>query len=511
MSSLWLWIGFNLLVLLMLALDLGVLHRHAKAISLREATVWSILWVLVALVFNFSMLYWYPPELPGQPPPDRGALALQFFTGYLIERALSIDNIFVFLVLFSYFSVEPRYQYRVLFWGILGALVMRGAMIAMGVALISRFSWILYVFGAFLVWTGLKLLFHKAEDIHPEHNPVLKWVRKYVPLTKEYHGQQFFVREGGIWRATPMFLVLVVVETTDLAFALDSIPAIFAITRDPFIIYSSNVFAILGLRALYFLLAGAMPYFRYLNVGLSLVLVFIGVKMLIIKWVHIPIALALGIVGGVLATSVLASLVAARREQRRGSGAARPAADWIAQLASPERAASEAAASELYGMATRLAEPVLAAWRADAEFAALLRGAPTVGIAVGPERFTSIHKMYGEPLLAEVPADQDAREFELHLAGPGGIAFLDVLTTRAPDAGGAIARFLEKSGEGIQQVEFPVAGVDRATEILRSRFGVHPVYPATRPGANGTRVNFFLVPAAEGKKVLIELVEGGQP
>jgi tellurite resistance protein TerC len=219
-------------------------------------------------------------------------------------------------VLFNYFRVESRYQYRVLFWGILGALIMRGAMIAMGVALISRFSWILYVFGAFLVWTGVKLLFHKAEDIHPEHNPVLKWVRKYVPLTKDYRGQQFFVRDGGIWRATPMFLVLIVVETTDLAFALDSIPAIFAITQDPFIIYSSNVFAILGLRALYFLLAGAMPYFRYLNIGLALVLVFIGVKMLIIKWVHIPIGLALGMVGGVLLLAVLASLVMASLEKK---------------------------------------------------------------------------------------------------------------------------------------------------------------------------------------------------
>lgn len=310
MDSWVLWVGFNILVLIMLALDLGVLHREAKPISLREATIWSILWVLVALAFNAGMLFWYGP------PDQRETLALQFFTGYLIERALSIDNIFVFLVLFNYFSVESRYQYRVLFWGILGALIMRGAMIAMGVALISRFSWILYVFGAFLLWTGVKLLFHKAEDIHPEHNPVLRWVRKYIPLTKEYHGQKFFVRQGGIWRATPMFLVLVVVETTDLAFALDSIPAIFAITQDPFIIYSSNVFAILGLRALYFLLAGAMPYFRYLNVGLSSVLIFIGAKMLLEKWLHIPILVALGIVGGLLLLSVLASLVAVSREKR---------------------------------------------------------------------------------------------------------------------------------------------------------------------------------------------------
>lgn len=310
MASLALWVGFNLLVLLLLALDLGVLHRHAKAISLREATAWSIIWVLVALAFNAGMMFWYGPA------EQRGALALQFFTGYLIERALSIDNIFVFLVLFNYFAVEPRYQYRVLFWGILGALIMRGAMIAMGVAIIGRFSWVLYIFGAFLVWTGIKLLFHKPEDIHPEHNPVLRWVRKYVPLTREYHGQKFFVHQGGLWRATPMFLVLIVVETTDLAFALDSIPAIFAITKDPFVIYSSNVFAILGLRALYFLLAGAMPYFRYLNVGLSLVLIFIGAKMLLEKWLHIPILLALAIVGSVLVLSVIASLLAVGRGKK---------------------------------------------------------------------------------------------------------------------------------------------------------------------------------------------------
>lgn len=313
MDSWVLWIGFNLLVLLMLALDLGLLHKEAKPISLKEATLWSIIWVIIALAFNAGMLFWYGP--PGQ----RHELALQFFTGYLIERALSIDNIFVFLVLFQYFSVAPRFQYRVLFWGILGALIMRGAMIAMGVALINRFHWILYVFGAFLLYTGVKLMFHKMEEMHPEHNPVLRWVRKYVPISNDYHGQKFFVRDAGIWRATPMFLVLIVVETTDLAFALDSIPAIFAITQDPFIIYSSNVFAILGLRALYFLLAGAMPYFRYLNAGLSIVLIFIGAKMLLEKWIDVHILVALGIVAGVLMISVLASLIAAHREKRKAS------------------------------------------------------------------------------------------------------------------------------------------------------------------------------------------------
>ena len=310
MDTLWLWIVFNLFVLVMLALDLGVVHRKAHAISLREATWWSTIWVLVALAFNFGMLYWY-----GE-PEVRSARALEFFTGYLIERMLSVDNIFVFLVLFQYFCVEARYQYRVLIWGIVGALVLRGTMIGVGVALIRQFEWILYVFGAFLVYTGIKMLVHKPEDIHPEHNPVFRWARKILPMTKDYMGQRFFVREGGIWRATPLFLVLLVVETTDLAFALDSIPAIFAITKDAFIIYSSNVFAILGLRALYFLLAWALPYFRYLSAGLSIVLIFIGVKMLAERWVHLSIGLALGIVCGVLAASMIASVAAAMAEKR---------------------------------------------------------------------------------------------------------------------------------------------------------------------------------------------------
>lgn len=310
MGPLTLWVVFNLFVLLLLALDLGVLHRSAKTISFREAAWWSVIWVLVALAFNAGMLYWYGPEAA------RKTLALQFLTGYVIERSLSVDNIFVFLVLFNYFSVEPRYQYRVLFWGILGALIMRGAMIGLGVALIARFHWVLYVFGAFLVWTGVRMMFHKPEDIHPEHNPVLKWARKYLPLTKNYEGQKFFVKQEGIWRATPMFLVLLVVETTDLAFALDSIPAIFAITKDPFIIYSSNVFAILGLRALYFLLAAVLPLFRYLSAGLAVVLMFIGVKMLIEKWVEISTAISLSVVGAVLAVSVIASMIAAKLDPR---------------------------------------------------------------------------------------------------------------------------------------------------------------------------------------------------
>ncbi len=306
MGTLWLWSAFLLFVLAMLALDLGVFHRRAHVISLREAAIWSFVWVALSLLFNV----WIWQEWGG-------TKGLEFLTGYVIEKSLSVDNIFVFLVLFQYFRVEPRYQHRVLFWGILGALVMRGIMIAAGVVLIARFHWILYIFGAFLVWAGAKMMFHKPEDIHPEQNPVFRWARRFLPLTKEYHGQKFLVHEGGIWRATPMLLVLLVIESTDLAFALDSIPAIFAITKDPFIIFSSNVFAILGLRAMYFLLAGVMPFFRYLNMGLSLVLVFIGVKMLIEKWVGIPTGISLGVVGAVLGVAIAASLFATSREKRR--------------------------------------------------------------------------------------------------------------------------------------------------------------------------------------------------
>ncbi len=248
MGTLWLWSAFLLFVLAMLALDLGVFHRRAHVISLREAAIWSFVWVALSLLFNV----WIWQEWGG-------TKGLEFLTGYVIEKSLSVDNIFVFLVLFQYFGVAPRYQHRVLFWGILGALVMRGIMIAAGVVLIARFHWILYIFGAFLVWAGAKMMFHKPEDIHPEQNPVFRWARRFLPLTKEYHGQKFLVHEGA-WRATPMLLVLLVIESTDLAFALDSIPAIFAITKDPFIIFSSNVFAILGLRAMYFLLAGVMPF-----------------------------------------------------------------------------------------------------------------------------------------------------------------------------------------------------------------------------------------------------------
>ena len=303
MDQIWLWVGFNVFVLMMLALDLGVFHKEAHEVSMREAAGWSVLWVSLALVFNYGIYRFMGPEV-----------GLEFLTGYLIEKALSVDNIFVFVLIFSYFNVPPRYQHRVLFWGILGALLMRGAMIAAGAALIAQYHWIIYIFGAFLVFTGIRMATQTEHAIEPESNPVIRLVKRFVPVTNQYHGQKFFIREeaGGRLRrvATPLFVVLVLVETTDLIFAVDSIPAIFAITTDPFIVYTSNVFAILGLRALYFLLAGVIHKFHYLKLGLSAVLVFVGAKMLVTYFdYHVPIGLSLGVIGTVLLASVGASLM----------------------------------------------------------------------------------------------------------------------------------------------------------------------------------------------------------
>jgi tellurite resistance protein TerC len=288
----------------MLAVDLGIFHRHAHEVSLKEAASWSAVWITLALTFNYG-IYRFMGRQAG----------LEFLTGYLIEKALSVDNIFVFVLTFSFFRVPPRYQHRVLFWGILGALVMRGAMIGAGAYLIHKFHWIIYVFGAFLVFTGIRMATQAEHAIEPESNPVLRLVRRAVPVSKTYHGQQFFVREatgrdGAMRRvATPLFVVLVLVETTDLIFAVDSIPAIFAVTQDPFLVYTSNVFAILGLRALYFLLAGVITKFHYLKLGLSAVLVFVGMKMLLTDIYKVPITLSLGIIALILATSIAASLL----------------------------------------------------------------------------------------------------------------------------------------------------------------------------------------------------------
>ena len=310
MDSLWLWTIFNLFVLAMLALDLGVFHRRAHAVSTREAAIWTAIWITLALTFNLGIWHFAGPRL-----------ALEFLTGYLIEKSLSVDNIFVFLIIFSYFKVPAKYQHRVLFWGILGALVMRGVLIGAGAYLVERVDWIMYVFGGFLVLTAVRMAFHTGDSVEPANNPVLKLLRRLVPVTPEYRGQKFVVREqveGGRrrWLATPLLVVLVVIETTDLVFAVDSIPAIFAVTREPFLVYSSNVFAILGLRALYFLLAGVVDRFVYLKYGLALVLAFVGVKMLIEDWIHIPIGISLGVVAVILVTSAALSILTVRRRER---------------------------------------------------------------------------------------------------------------------------------------------------------------------------------------------------
>ncbi|MEK7684789.1 MAG: TerC family protein [Verrucomicrobiota bacterium] len=306
-----LWIGFSLLVLAVLALDLGVFHRKAHAVGFKEALSWTGVWVTLAGLFGAGVWYWAGPQK-----------GLEFFTGYLIEYSLSADNVFVFVLIFSYFAVPPPWQHKVLFWGVLGALIMRLVMIGLGVALISRFGWILYLFGAFLILTGLKMVFGKQDEIHPERNPLVRWFRKLVPVTPDYHGDRFTVRVEGRRLATPLLVVLVCVEVSDLIFAVDSIPAIFAVTLDPFIVYTSNVFAILGLRSLYFVLAGMVNQFRYLKTGLGVVLAFVGVKMLLAHTPYkIDTQLALGMVAGVLAVSVVASVFASRRRANHGQAA----------------------------------------------------------------------------------------------------------------------------------------------------------------------------------------------
>ena len=298
-DNLWLWIGFNLFVLFMLALDLGVFHRKEHVVSFKEAIAWTITWVMLAMLFNLGVAHFAGSEK-----------AVEFLAGYVIEYSLSVDNIFVFALLFSYFAVPAEYQHRVLFWGILGALVMRAFMIVAGTVLIAKFAWIIYVFGAFLILTGIKMIVKREEEIHPERNPVVRWFKRFVPVTADFRGSKFFVRENGVRMATPLFVVLLLVEISDVIFAVDSIPAIFAVTKDPFIVYTSNVFAILGLRSLYFALSGVLDKFHYLKVGLGFVLSFVGVKMLLghTAW-KIDTHLSLGVIVAILTTSVVASLV----------------------------------------------------------------------------------------------------------------------------------------------------------------------------------------------------------
>jgi tellurite resistance protein TerC len=302
MGAVWPWIGFNLFVLVMLALDLGVFHRKAHSVSLKEASIWSIVWITLALLFNVGLYFLRGPEP-----------ALQFFTGWLIEKSLSVDNIFVFALLFTYFRVSPVYQHRVLFWGILGALVMRGILIAVGAVLLEEFHWILYLFGAFLLFTGIRMGLQKETEVHPEKNPLLKLTRRVLPVTENYERDRFVVRRGGQLLVTPLFLALLIVESTDLVFAIDSIPAVFAVTRDPFLVYTSNIFAILGLRSLYFVLANVIDKFHYLKLGLSVILSYVGVKMLLADIYSIPNFPSLAVIAFVLIVAIVASVIRARR------------------------------------------------------------------------------------------------------------------------------------------------------------------------------------------------------
>ena len=289
----WHYALFILFVLLMLAIDLGLFHRRAHSITRKEAAIWSAVWITLSLLFNGGVWAWMGRKKAGE-----------FLAGYLLEKSLSLDNLFVFLMIFMYFGVPEKYQHRVLYWGILGALIMRAAMIAAGAALIARFDWVIYIFGAFLVYTGVKFAKQSGVSIHPEKNPVLGLLRRMIPITKDFHEQHFFVREGARWAATPLFVVLALVETSDVLFAVDSIPAIFGITRDPFIVFTSNIFAILGLRALYFLLANIMPMFRYLGFGLGTILAYVGVKMLLHDLLEIPVWISLVVITVVLAGSL---------------------------------------------------------------------------------------------------------------------------------------------------------------------------------------------------------------
>jgi tellurite resistance protein TerC len=290
------WVLFTLFIAVMLAIDLGVFNRKAHEVSVKEALAWSGVWVALALAFNVGVYFWKGPEV-----------AVQFFTGYIVEKSLSVDNIFVFLQVFAFFSVPAIYQHKILFWGVLGAIVMRAVFILVGVTLITKFHWIIYVFGAFLLITGAKMAFSKQKEIHPEKNPVIKLLKRFIPLSHDYEDGRFFVKRNGIILATPLALVLIVIETTDVIFAVDSIPAILAITTDPFIVYSSNLFAIMGLRALFFAVAGVIKKFHYIHYGLAAVLAFVGVKMLISDFYKVPSVAALAVIAAILAASMLAS------------------------------------------------------------------------------------------------------------------------------------------------------------------------------------------------------------
>jgi tellurite resistance protein TerC len=297
------WIGFNVLVIIMMALDLGVFHKKTHKVPVKEAVVWTIIWVTVAMIFNVLIYF------------DMGKIkALEFFTGYVIEYSLSVDNLFVFILIFSYFKVSDKYQHKVLFWGIIGALIMRGIFIFAGVALINRFHWIIYIFGGFLVYTGVKMLVHQDVDIDPAKNPVVRFARKYLPVTDTMHEDKFFIRKDSRRYVTPLFLVLLIIESSDLIFAVDSIPAVLAISYDRFIVYTSNIFAILGLRSLYFAISGIMEFFRFLKVGVAFVLTFVGLKMCISNYFEIPVLYSLLVIVSILLISIIASVVIKKKK-----------------------------------------------------------------------------------------------------------------------------------------------------------------------------------------------------
>ncbi|MHA2620212.1 MAG: TerC family protein [bacterium JZ-2024 1] len=305
------WVIFAIVMVISLGLDLGVFHRKVHEIKMKEALIWSIVWTLVALGFNLALYFW-----------KGGEFALVWFTGYLIERALSMDNVFVFVVIFSYFGVPKKYQHPVLYWGIIGALVFRGIFIYSGVQLIRRFEWILYVFGLLLIYTGIKVGLEKEKEIHPEKNFVIRWLTTRFPVTSDFVGSRFFTRVHGKLALTPLFVALVFVELTDIVFAIDSIPAILAISHDPFIVYTSNILAILGLRALYFVLAGLIDLFVYLNIGLAAILVFVGAKMLLHHYIDVPIGWSLSVVVGTLILSIGGSLVKSWLDARKARASA---------------------------------------------------------------------------------------------------------------------------------------------------------------------------------------------
>lgn len=305
-TSIFFWIGFHIFVFIMLALDLGFFHKHTHKVPVKEAIIWSCVWISLALLFGLFIYF----------DKDFGRVkALEFFTAYVIEYSLSVDNIFVFILIFSYFSVNERYQHKILFWGILGALIMRGVFIVTGVALINRFHWVVLIFGSFLVFTGIRMLFKQESEVDPEKNTVVKFFRRFLPVTESLHGDKLLIVKNRKMYATPLFLVLLIIESSDLLFAVDSIPAVLAISKSTFIVYTSNIFAILGLRSLYFAIAGIMGYFRFLKVGLAFVLTFVGLKMLA-SFMHfeISIIISLGIIISILLFSILASVIIKKEE-----------------------------------------------------------------------------------------------------------------------------------------------------------------------------------------------------